>query len=71
MMYIRHSFRKGDVNELNPEDLASRTLYHRGLVGFILVYHILKCLINSPIYKVLFFMNAIEMIHRVLWNVDI
>ena len=35
MMYLRYSgFRKGEVNGLTPEDLASKTLYRRCPVGF-------------------------------------
>ena len=35
MMYLRYSgFRKGEVNELTPEDLVSKTLYRRYLVGY-------------------------------------
>ena len=35
MMYLRYSgFRKGEVNGLTPEDLASKILYRRCPVGF-------------------------------------
>ena len=35
MMYLRYSAsRKGEVNGLTPEDLASKTLYRRCPVGF-------------------------------------
>ena len=51
MMYLRCcSFRRGEMNGLTPDDLASRALYSEAL----LIYQILKCLMNSPIYKRLF-----------------
>ena len=51
MMYLRYSgFRQGEVNGLTPEDLASRTLYRRCPVGFV-VYHGLQYLINSSVIQ--------------------
>ena len=35
MMYFGYcSLTKGEVNELTPEDLVSRALYHGGPIGF-------------------------------------